>query len=250
MVWFRPFLVVASLWTGGVYAQPGTPVPPSPGFPPCDVCGGKGEAMRYPDMLLDIPDSNPVSCLNLQLSGIRGYIDPHFCPDIVPIADPCGCEAPPVASPPSARSSTTTAAAATATTAQATLAPVSVSPITPMPITAAPYYPTPSAVATRNPTTQDTTPGKVATKVSKMAEKRMKEKDGAKFKKKEKKEQSKTGKSKYKIARQSDVFLKVKDDDGGRRLRKQQRQQQRQRRRRQQLGVVKGSHTHTQGTIH
>ena len=66
------------------------PTPPSPGFPPCNVCGG-GLEVTLPNVILDIPSFGPVRCDFFQSYGVLGFIDPQFCPLVAPLAAPCGC---------------------------------------------------------------------------------------------------------------------------------------------------------------
>ena len=83
-----------------------TPIPPSPGLPSCNICGD-GMEVTLPDVILDIPGSNPVSCVQLQNAGIHGLIEAGFCPVIQGFTGPCGCQ-PMSSTPPSPAPITTT----------------------------------------------------------------------------------------------------------------------------------------------
>ena len=84
-----------------------TPVPPSPNFPPCSVCG-EGLRVSLPNTVITIPTFGNTTCAEFELAGDLGFIDEQFCPLIAGFAAPCGCvassdtptPAPPSLSPP------------------------------------------------------------------------------------------------------------------------------------------------------
>ena len=69
-----------------------TPVPPSPNFPPCSVCG-EGLRVSLPNTVITIPTFGNTTCAEFELAGDLGFIDEQFCPLIVGFAAPCGCVA-------------------------------------------------------------------------------------------------------------------------------------------------------------
>ena len=68
------------------------PNPPSPGFPPCNVCGPGGLRMTLPDVVIDIPGRGPTACRDFQCAGDLGHIDPAYCHLMPDFAAPCGCK--------------------------------------------------------------------------------------------------------------------------------------------------------------
>ena len=101
------------------------PVPPSPGFPACNICGGTLR-VTMPDVVVDIPTFGETTCGTFQTAGDTGFIEEQFCALVAGFAAPCGCAEPgtPVAPP--------------MTPAPVTPAPVTPAPVTPAPVTAAP----------------------------------------------------------------------------------------------------------------
>jgi len=67
-----------------------SPIPPSPGYPFCSVCG-PGLAITLPGVMVNIPTKNPTTCASLQNAGELGFIEPQFCPLLTGAASPCGC---------------------------------------------------------------------------------------------------------------------------------------------------------------
>jgi len=87
-------------------AAPVTPAPapqrpPSPGHPPCNICGTEGRVISSPDVVVNIPDQDPVTCGVLFEAGMTGYIEERYCPITAGLSAPCGCTtAAPVSVPP------------------------------------------------------------------------------------------------------------------------------------------------------
>ena len=75
------------------------PVPPSPGFPSCNVCGAEGSEITEPDAIVDIPDQDPITCSEFQRAGNLGFIDRQICSLLSPFASSCGCTVVPTAAP-------------------------------------------------------------------------------------------------------------------------------------------------------
>eukprot|EP00541_Cyclophora_tenuis_P005594 CAMPEP_0116554488 /NCGR_PEP_ID=MMETSP0397-20121206/7620_1 /TAXON_ID=216820 /ORGANISM="Cyclophora tenuis, Strain ECT3854" /LENGTH=470 /DNA_ID=CAMNT_0004079655 /DNA_START=716 /DNA_END=2124 /DNA_ORIENTATION=- len=71
------------------------PLPPSPGFPPCNVCGVTGSFVTLPNVVVeDIPETGPQTCAALFQAGMIGFIPPEVCPAVVVLAETCGCAFP------------------------------------------------------------------------------------------------------------------------------------------------------------
>ena len=66
------------------------PVPPNPGYSPCNVCG-PNHRVATPDLILDIPKMHPVTCEEWEFFAMAGYFPPEYCLDIRGFATPCGC---------------------------------------------------------------------------------------------------------------------------------------------------------------
>ena len=66
------------------------PTPPSPGFPPCSVCG-EGMVVTLPSVVVDIPTYGETSCAQFQAAGLGGFIEEQFCPVVLAFSEPCGC---------------------------------------------------------------------------------------------------------------------------------------------------------------
>ena len=140
-----PLLILAAVWAAVVQAQQSMPVPPSPGFPGCSICG-PGFEVSTPDLILNnVPQTDPISCGAFQSSGQLGFIDPVFCPAVQALATPCGCV--PVMD-------NSTMAPITAAPVMATMAPDTAAP-TPAPTIAA--TPAPTIAATPAPTMSSAT---------------------------------------------------------------------------------------------
>jgi hypothetical protein len=105
-------------------------LPPSPGFPFCQVCGA-GQVVTIPDGIVLAPGTDQTDCATIQYGGFNGYVDPEYCPVIVEFLFECGCM---------------TGTAPTATTitvapvVAATIAPV-IPPVVPPVMTPAPLAP-------------------------------------------------------------------------------------------------------------
>lgn len=54
-------------------------LPPSPGFPPCEVCG-VGLVVGSPDAIVTIPGQDPIICSDLENGGLNGFVDPGRFP--------------------------------------------------------------------------------------------------------------------------------------------------------------------------
>ena len=68
------------------------PIPPSPGFPACSVCGPDREISNS-SAIVTIPDQDPVTCQTFQISGQEGFIPAEFCGLVVAFTGPCECVA-------------------------------------------------------------------------------------------------------------------------------------------------------------
>ena len=136
------------------------PIPPSPGFPPCNVCG-EGLEITNPDFVVEIPGQRPATCSAFALAGTGGFIDPDTCPAIPGLIMGCGCAAisgaPVTAAPVTAAPVTP----APVTAAPVTPAPVTAAPVTPAPVTPAPVTPAPTPNPTRAPIVPPVTPAPV-----------------------------------------------------------------------------------------
>ena len=67
------------------------PLPPSPGFPPCSVCG-PGSEVTLPDvMITNFFGGSPLTCLEFQSAGRLGYLDPAICAGVASFVSSCGC---------------------------------------------------------------------------------------------------------------------------------------------------------------
>ena len=68
------------------------PIPPSPGFPACNICGAANLRVTINNAVVTVPTSDPVTCANLQRAGDLGFIEAQFCP-VLPgfAATTCGC---------------------------------------------------------------------------------------------------------------------------------------------------------------
>ena len=71
---------------------PVAPVPPSPGFPACSVCG-EGRKISIPDALIEIEGQESFTCAVFAQAGELGFIDQQICPVAPQLAAPCGCVA-------------------------------------------------------------------------------------------------------------------------------------------------------------
>ena len=69
---------------------PIAPIPPSPGFPPCSVCGD-GLEVTLPDAIVMLPTYHPATCGHVQLAGLLGFVETELCPLITPLLADCGC---------------------------------------------------------------------------------------------------------------------------------------------------------------
>ena len=68
------------------------PVPPSPGFPVCNVCGADNLRVTLLDANVTIGGQDPVTCIQLQDAGDQGFIEAQFCPAVPAFAMAfCGC---------------------------------------------------------------------------------------------------------------------------------------------------------------
>lgn len=129
-------------------APMGPPVPPSPGFPPCSVCG-PGKEVTLPDVVITPPQSQPVTCDAFQRAGQLGFVDPQFCAILPTIAAPCACD--------------TVLSTSTIPTPNTTPAPNSPAPVVAMASPAPTPAPTPGTVVT-----PDVTPSPVMINVPNM----------------------------------------------------------------------------------
>ena len=73
-----------------VAAPAAAPIPPSPGFPECSVCG-PGLRVTLPDVMLNIPTFGDTTCGVFETAGLTGFIEEQFCPLVTSFAAPCGC---------------------------------------------------------------------------------------------------------------------------------------------------------------
>jgi hypothetical protein len=126
---------VSAITTAPVTFETPAPVT-SPGYPPCQVCGA-GKVVTIRDAILSsLPGTDPLSCEELQIQGLTGYIEEQYCPNIASLISECGCAEDDFA-PPSAPVSST---AAPVTFAPAP-AVTSVPPGTSAPVTSPGYPP-------------------------------------------------------------------------------------------------------------
>ncbi len=67
---------------------------PSPGFPVCYICGNSIRKVTKPNATVPFPgEDQPIPCSQLHLGGLRGFIDPQYCPLLAAFQVPsiCGC---------------------------------------------------------------------------------------------------------------------------------------------------------------
>ena len=55
------------------------PIPPSPGFPVCNVCGPDNLRVTNPGALVEINGLDPVTCADFQRAGDEGFVQAEFC---------------------------------------------------------------------------------------------------------------------------------------------------------------------------
>ena len=69
------------------------PIPPSPGFPACNVCDANDPTVRVTNnnAIVEIDGQNPTTCFEFQLAGDNGFIEAAFCPAVVGFLTVCGC---------------------------------------------------------------------------------------------------------------------------------------------------------------
>ena len=68
------------------------PIPPSPEYPPCSVCGEGKRVTNFTNKTAPMPgESPPLSCGQFELVGFSGFIEAGFCPAMVQFTEPCGC---------------------------------------------------------------------------------------------------------------------------------------------------------------
>ena len=67
------------------------PIGLGPGFPACAVCGSE-LVVENPRTIFPFPGQGDVTCGQLELAGIFGFVDPLLCPSLPPsVATNCGC---------------------------------------------------------------------------------------------------------------------------------------------------------------
>ena len=125
------------------------PLPPSPGFPACNVCDANDLTVRVTNntAIVEIDGQPPTSCFNFQRAGDFGFIEAAFCPAVVGFLADCDCMAPATPAPVTPAPVT----AAPVTPAPVTPAPVTAAPVTPAPVTPAPVTPAPVTPAPVTP---------------------------------------------------------------------------------------------------
>ena len=85
--------IIVALLVAVVTSQP---IPPSPGYPYCNVCGpGRRVTIAGGIVTPPSPDS-PVTCAKFQLAGQKGFIQAKYCSILVSVGllAKCGCAAP------------------------------------------------------------------------------------------------------------------------------------------------------------
>ena len=129
-------------------------LPPSPGFPFCQVCGA-GQVVTIPDGIVLAPGTDQTDCATIQYGGFNGYVDPEYCPVIFEFLFECDCM------PGTAPTATITVAPVVA----ATIAPVIPPVVTPdplAPVSSAPLAVISAPVATSAPVAAVSTTAPVA----------------------------------------------------------------------------------------
>ena len=144
----------------GTAAPVMAPLPPSPGFPPCNVCDANDPTVRITnrDAIVEISGQDPTTCFNFQRAGDFGFIAEAFCPAVAGFLSPCDCMSQATAAPVTAAPVT----AAPVTAAPVTPAPVTAAPITPAPVTSAPVTAAPATSAPVTPAPVTSAPGTAA----------------------------------------------------------------------------------------
>ena len=72
-------------------AQEAPTLPPNPGEPPCDICGA-GNEITIPDGIVNVPGQPLISCADLQMVALDGFIPENFCPLLPTVTGvTCGC---------------------------------------------------------------------------------------------------------------------------------------------------------------
>lgn len=82
-------LVLVISLARNVEAQPS----PSPGYPPCNVCGVPGEIVTKVNATVTFPGQSSVTCAVLQKGALSGFVNPMYCPIFASfnITNICGC---------------------------------------------------------------------------------------------------------------------------------------------------------------
>lgn len=67
------------------------PLPPSPGFPSCNVCG-EGNDVMDSDAIVNMPGKLPISCATLEEASDLGFVATKLCELVPSNTTPCGCD--------------------------------------------------------------------------------------------------------------------------------------------------------------
>jgi hypothetical protein len=116
--------------------QAPTPAPAT--YPVCYICGNPDQRVTKPSLILHLPESGQVTCLQLEISGLKGQISELYCPyfALLNFNQTCGCANTLAPSPPT----------------EAPMAPPTFAPHTPVLIVSS-AHPTHRPTAPSKPTT-------------------------------------------------------------------------------------------------
>ena len=76
----------------GTFSPTSTPAPSTPTPTICYICGNETQSISLPDVVIQIPGKDPVTCAKLEIVALGGSIEKDSCPYVQTFVEGCGCE--------------------------------------------------------------------------------------------------------------------------------------------------------------